>query len=138
MYYTALQIAEYVITKCTYENHAITNLQLQKILYYLQKEFLKRDEQLFSDDFVAWQFGPVIEEVYFEYCGFGARPIHRIYNVIVSLKHRRMIDTIIEKKRSLPPWNLVEETHKPGGAWEIAYNKGCGTKISKELIREKG
>lgn len=34
--YTAMQIAEYVINKCTNENHAITNLQLQKILYYLQ------------------------------------------------------------------------------------------------------
>ena len=33
--YKALEIAKYVIDKCTRENNPISDLQLQKILYYI-------------------------------------------------------------------------------------------------------
>ena len=50
----------------------ISNLQLQKILYYLQVYFIQHEGiPLFEDEIEAWQFGPVIPEVYYEYCGFG-------------------------------------------------------------------
>lgn len=101
-------------------------------------EFLKNGSELFDDDFVAWQFGPVIEDVYFKYCGFGASPIYRIYNILVSIQYKKIMDKIIEEKRELPPWDLVEETHKVGGAWEITFNGGRNNIITKELIREKG
>ena len=39
--YSALTIAKYIIDKCTEENSPISNLQLQKILYYIQSEFNK-------------------------------------------------------------------------------------------------
>ena len=40
--YKATELAKYIVTKCTNEDQPITNLQLQKILYYIQKEFLKQ------------------------------------------------------------------------------------------------
>ena len=44
--YTALDIAKYIIDKCTRENLAISNLQLQKILYYVQKTFLQSEMEI--------------------------------------------------------------------------------------------
>ena len=35
MTYQATDIAKYIINKCTIEKHAISNLQLQEILYYM-------------------------------------------------------------------------------------------------------
>lgn len=139
--YTAMQIAHYIIEKCTQDDKAISNLQLQKILYYLQKNALQKDvnKPLFSDDFVAWQFGPVIEEVYYNYCSFGSMPIRRIYNENISNLVKMMIDPIIVKKRILNPWDMVAETHKAGGAWDYVYSRfGSGAEISKELITQKG
>ena len=60
-----MDVAKYIITKCTRDEHPISNLQLQKILYILQKEYLQRDQKcLFFDDFEAWAFGPNIPNVY--------------------------------------------------------------------------
>lgn len=41
--YSALDIAKYIISKCNRENCPISNLQLQKILYNLQKAFLQSE-----------------------------------------------------------------------------------------------
>lgn len=40
--YDALDVAKYIVNKCTSENRPITNLQLQKILYFLQKQHLEQ------------------------------------------------------------------------------------------------
>ena len=79
--YSAMQIAKYTINKCTTEGHPISNLQLQKILYYIQRELLQSGIDGFEDEIQAWQFGPVVPEVYRQYCGFGAIPIRMKYDV---------------------------------------------------------
>lgn len=57
----ALTLAKYIVSKCTTDQCPISNLQLQKILYYIQVDFLKRTEQpVFSDNIEAWKFGPVV------------------------------------------------------------------------------
>lgn len=43
----------------------ISNLKLQKLLYYCQGAFLAiKNEKLFEDDILAWTHGPVIEKIY--------------------------------------------------------------------------
>ena len=54
----------------------ISNLKLQKLLYYAQGSFLAvTGEPLFDDDIVAWQHGPVVESVYHIYKKNGANGI---------------------------------------------------------------
>ncbi|MGL4465191.1 MAG: Panacea domain-containing protein [Planctomycetia bacterium] len=54
----------------------ITNLKLQKILYYAQAWHLALyDSALFDDDFQAWVHGPVQPDVYFAFRDNGYRPI---------------------------------------------------------------
>lgn len=67
--YNAIDLSKYIVSKCVTDGHPISNLQLQKILYYIQKDFLQRDEVAFSDNIEAWQFGPVVPNVYYHYCG---------------------------------------------------------------------
>ena len=63
MSYRAMDIAKNIINKCTTDQHPISNLQLQKILYYIQKAFLENDRVAFEDESEAWQFGPVVPDV---------------------------------------------------------------------------
>lgn len=141
--YSALDVAKYIVSKCTTDGMPISNLQLQKILYYIQTEFLKTSSALFYDEFEAWQFGPVVPEVYYQYCGFGAIPINMSYDIkLEQLGNRdlKIIDSIVEKKRVKNPWELVDETHKPGGAWDRTYHERGGTRhiISIEDIKKYG
>ena len=62
--YKAMELSTYIVSKCIKEDCPISNLQLQKILYYIQKAFLDRGDRAFSDNIEAWQFGPVVPNVY--------------------------------------------------------------------------
>lgn len=137
----ALSIAKYIVTKCVNDNCPISNLQLQKFLYYIQKEFLGRGKIAFYDEIEAWQFGPVVPTVYYHFCGFGAMPITSTYDDCdIGDEEIVIIDRVVEQKRSLNPWDMVKETHKAGGAWDQIYRNGEGNRrpISIELIKNAG
>lgn len=138
--YLALEIAKYIIDKCTKDNCPISNLQLQKILYYIQREFLQQGTIAFPENIEAWQFGPVIPEVYKQYCGFGALPIRMKYVIVIRSNDENIINPIIEKKRMLNPWDMVSDTHSSGKAWDLIYRDGAGDHqvIPQELIKSKG
>lgn len=139
--FEALSIAKYAITKCVKDGCPISNLQLQKILYYVQKLFLLRGKIAFYDKIEAWQFGPVVPTVYYQFCGFGAMPITMEFDVDVKIDGTGTgIDRLIEEKRVLNPWDLVADTHKTGGAWDSVFQNGTGIyhEITREMIRDLG
>lgn len=139
--YSALEVSKYIVTKCTNDKKPISNLQLQKILYYVQKEYLMRGSVAFSDEIEAWQFGPVVPSVYYRFCVFGAMPITNTYDDInINAEDMEIINPIVDEKRKLDPWEMVEETHKSGGAWDQTYRSGEGNRdvISRELIKKAG
>ena len=139
--YKAMELSTYIVSKCIKEDCPISNLQLQKILYYIQKAFLDRGDRALSDNIEAWQFGPVVPNVYDHYCGYGAMPISfSSIKYDVAKEDKQLIDSIVESKRVLAPWDLVEETHKKGGAWDKTYKNGSGSHevIPTELIKAVG
>lgn len=139
--YSAVELSKYIVTKCVHDECPISNLQLQKILYYIQKEYLAKNSQVFFEDIEAWQFGPVVPEAYYRFCGFGAMPITLTYdNVVIDVADKCIIDPIVESKRAMNPWDLVDDTHKPNGAWSQIYQNGRGNHkiIPVSLIKAVG
>jgi len=140
--YKAVDLSKYIVTKCLADNCPVSNLQLQKILYYIQKAFLKQGSIAFADDIEAWQFGPVVPNVYYKFCGYGAMPITSSFDGACSVNalDAPMIDKIIDEKKSLDPWDLVADTHKRNGAWDQIYQDGAGNHrlIPRELIKAEG
>lgn len=139
MGYSALTVAKYIISKCTIEYDAISNLQLQRILYYIQKWFLQNGLIAFDDDFEAWQFGPVVPSVYNRYSSFGGMPIRLKYHIALDSNYMDIIDPIITSKRDLKPWVMADDIKHPGKAWDRVFEDGKGSYriISKDLIREE-
>lgn len=133
--YPVLELAKYIVAKCIKDNNPISNLQLQKILYYIQRKYLQElKTPAYSERIEAWPFGPVVPDVYYYFCGAGAMPIwicdEPDDEVIQSIpsKERQIIDGIIESKRLLNPWDMVADTHRQGGAWESVYDGGKGNR----------
>ncbi len=51
----------------------VSNLKLQKLLYYVQGfNLAKFGKPLFKEKIIAWQYGPVVEEVYHQYKDSGS------------------------------------------------------------------
>lgn len=54
----------------------MTNLRLQKLLYFAQGWYLARfGKALFNEPIEAWPYGPVVPEVYSQYKGYGRQGI---------------------------------------------------------------
>lgn len=138
MIYNAMAVADYIINKCCERNKPISNLQLQKILYFTWIEYYKQtNKTLFWDSFCAWQFGPVVPEVYYEYCVYGGRPINIRCETEIVAEDMSLLDKIIEDYADIPVNVLVDMTHKKDSAWDRIYQDGRGNRevIPYELIK---
>jgi uncharacterized phage-associated protein len=135
--YSANDIAKYAINRCSEAGSPISNLQLQKILYYIQGYFLAVfNTSAFEDEIYAWRLGPVVPDVYYNYNYFGADSII-LSGESESLEdftstEKKLINAVIDLKSPLSAWKLVKDTHdeKP---W---LNTIQSEVISKECIKE--
>lgn len=138
--YRALGIARYIIERCNSKNLAISNLKLQKILYFVQAEFLVvRNQPCFAEEIEAWDFGPVVPEVYQEYKIFGGANIPVIERslgpVIISSDDQELINGIVDECAQYSASTLVDITHRQF-PWKNAYRRGYSNVISKRSIQE--
>jgi uncharacterized phage-associated protein len=74
--YAALTIAKWFIAWAEAEGEELSNLKLQKLLYYAQGHHLaERHQPLFTEQIQAWSHGPVVPQVYHEYKSCGSSSI---------------------------------------------------------------
>lgn len=125
----ALELAGYIVGHCLDEKLPISNLQLQKILYFVQLESIRKaepSEGLIEDArFEAWRFGPVISSVYYAYCLNGGTPIEAVVDDVEPAKGApAYVMNVVHKALAAKPWDLVTLTHRKDGAWEKAALRG--------------
>jgi uncharacterized phage-associated protein len=69
-------VADYLICTARQYGELLTNLKLQKLLYYAQAWHLAfYDEPLFDEEFRAWKHGPVLPTQYRRFRHTGWNPI---------------------------------------------------------------
>lgn len=122
------------------EDDQMTNLKLNKLLYYAQGTFLARTgKPLFDNLIEAWSLGPVVPEVYRKYKVCGKNPIFFDRDDIdLSLFTPEEADTIYDVMREFGQYTgskLVTLTHKPDTPWSNAAANGEKT-LSISSIRE--
>lgn len=138
--YSALTVARYIIDRCNENNRTISNLKLQKMLYFVQAEFLvEKGKACFSEKIQAWNFGPVVPEVYQRYKVYGAANIpssrRLARSTIISEADKKIIDNMIDECADYSASELVEITHRQK-PWKQAYEEGPNTVISCAKIKE--
>lgn len=143
----ASDLAKYVVAYARERNCDITNLKLQKILYYIEGYFLAEyGYSLYPALIEGWQFGPVLPSVYYEYSIYGADPIiltkkettegFNTFNTsITDSEQQRLINKVIRDKMNLDVWELCEAT-KAEMPWKKATSNGenLGEIITKRSI----
>lgn len=149
-----LDICRYVINYCNDRGYSISNLKLQKLLYFIQAYFLISDDAqpCFKEEIQAWAFGPVVPEAYHEYKIYGYSSIPKInyyyqlndnwkisrvvYDAsVIDSKSKNMINQVIEKFKNQTTTDLVDLTHAQR-PWREAYAQGKNTTISNDAIKD--
>jgi uncharacterized phage-associated protein len=151
--YTALQIARYFIKKGEDEKDAanLTNLKLQKILYYAQGWHLANfDKPLFEDSIEAWRYGPAIRSVYQEFKDSGnsilSTPVEGWEINEIDKDTKGFLDEIWKIYKKYSGSDLISLTHneepykearkhiKEGDSSEIEISKLSIQKFFKEKL----
>lgn len=138
----AIEISKYILCLAQCNGDTITNLKLQKLLYYAQAWFLvnNNNTKLFEDDIEAWQYGPVVPSVYNEYKIFGRAPIEIDCDLNKDFSNlcdntKQYLNEFCEAFLKYSATELVGMTHqeKP---WQEAITKGVYTPINTNTMYE--
>lgn len=111
----------------------ITNLKLQKLLYFVQSLCLMIfDKKAFPEKILAWPYGPVVNEVYQKYKQNHANEIISADCVKkVSSGLLKVIDEVITYYGSIEATKLIDFTHEEDPWRNTEINK----EIDIELIK---
>ena len=135
--YSAIDISNYIIDKCNKENIFINNLKLNKLLYFVQKEHLKKYNRiLFIEELLPYRYGASVENVYRVFKYYGRDNINEPIDKLIDINEesKEIIDSTILKYKDCKPMEMVILSRK-----EESYKKAIKEKsniIKIEWINE--
>ena len=138
MSYNALDISEYIIFYIQSTGGIISPLKLQKILYFVQADFLvSTGKPCFSDEIFAYDYGPVIPAVYqkFKIYGGGFIPCRYSDSFIISTNDKTRINEMIDLCQPYSATELTTIIHQQT-PWKNNYHSGFHVAIPKTEISE--
>lgn len=137
----ARDIADYFLFKTIdAEDAKITNLKLQKLLYYAQGFHLALfdGKELFPERIEAWTHGPVCPDIYQIFKEHGSNIIpcdecEKDFRKLLEEEQIEFLDEIYEVFGQFSAWKLRNMTHEET-PW--INNKELASEISKEELKE--
>jgi len=138
-------VADYFLALANETGESLTNLKLQKLIYYVQAWYLANyNVPLFRAEFEPWIHGPVIPNLYREMKAFGSNPI--TLTLELEEVEKRFDDDTLEFLRE------IADVYMPYGAYamekmvhreqpwiqargNLATDERCKAIISEESMR---
>lgn len=137
--YDATQIADWFISRAKRDGRVLSIMALLKLVYISHGWHLETKKlPLFPNKIEAWQYGPVVADVYNAFRKQGVDisfPMSSISS-IEGLPVTKLLEQIYDIYGNLSPFQLSAMTHEPGGPWDISMKVGGWyAKIPDELIQ---
>lgn len=119
-------LAEHTIAVANTNNIPITNLQVQKVMFFTiglhirevgEIDDLVRD--IYDMEFEKWKYGPVVENIYYRLCKFKNKPIQT--NVSLNSKYNSL-NHLINTLLTIDVFDLVHLSHELD-SWKKYENK---------------
>lgn len=136
------KIADFLLLECRARGELLTNLKLQKLLYYAQAWRLAlTDTELFAEDFRAWVHGPVLLSQYHRFKKHRWAPIDdNLTKPELPEDVKAHLREIIEVFGSHPAVALELMTHREK-PWleargDLPPEEPCSNTISKQTMKE--
>lgn len=135
MTYDVRAIANFVLDYADQRRRRLTNMTINKIVYFLHAEYLaKTGRPLVSAKIEAWQYGPVFRELYSEFKKFGGEPIDGRATAMnpttlvretsiasFDSEDAALLEELTEHYSKMSASALVDLSHVSGGPWHQVY-----------------
>lgn len=132
---TAQDVANYFLQKASKDKELISNLKLQKLIYYSQGLHLViYNKPLFPEIIEAWTYGPVVRDLYHKYKHLGSQGIPPDEDFIpskISVEKRKLLDEIYRVFGQYSAFRLAEISHSDK-CWKDAKTR---SEISHESMK---
>jgi uncharacterized phage-associated protein len=126
-------IARQLIASAEAKKIPVTNLKIQKLLYFSHGlSLVWKNEKLLEEDFQAWKYGPVLPSLYHDLKIFGQSPLKISSGFIRSWpeikiqeqksKVEEIINLVLDQLGGHTGPQLVEISHNNQGPWHAVYN----------------
>lgn len=145
MAYDVLGVCRLIVNYSNERGYNISNLKLQKLLYFIQAYFLaKKGRVCFDEEIQAWAFGPVVPKAYHAFRQYGGCNIPTIIDDRVGNEIREVnfdksdekdIKDIVDVFSKYSASALVSLSHKQD-PWRNVYEDGQNRVISTESIKD--
>ena len=125
-------IANYLIISNRKSYSELTHLKLQKLLYYSQGlSYALNNKPLFTEEFIAWEHGPAVEEIYNIFRHFSGRVLVETSSANLNPEAISLINEVNGTYSQFSPWTLRCMTHEETPWCSTPKNEI----ISKDKIR---
>ncbi len=136
----ARTVANYMIYIMSDAFDDLTNMKINKLLYYAQGHYLNKfGKPLFDDKIEAWDHGPVVPAVYRAYKGYGDSPIKDYDQNSISQitpEEEDILFNVARKYGKYTASTLRNKTHAVGSPWDQVYRPNqSNIEIPLETIR---
>ena len=123
------------------DENDLTNLKLQKLLYFAQGTFLaEKGQPLFNEPIEAWELGPVVRSVYNNFKSCGSFPItafdEHVKKSILSQEKKEFLSKVWKRWGKYSASYLVSKTHESGSPWKKIFTEGGDKEIPQKLMSE--
>ena len=107
----------------------MTNLRLQKILYFAQGHYLaKYGTPLFDSEFEAWDYGPICPAIYHRYSKFkrnGITDEEQPFENVFTEQEEDMLFAVFIQYDKYSTDKLVDMTNEDGTPWKRYYRENA-------------
>lgn len=154
--YDPRAIANLILDEGHRNGRPVTNLALQKLLYFAHAIYLiERKKPLVSGHFEAWQYGPVHPTVYQAFKSAGDQPVtFRAASTDVMNGERKTLPPLTDTEvvqhvsrvmmfyGNLTPGRLVDISHAKDAPWHFVVDRArssvaLGMRISDNVILDR-
>ena len=110
------KLADHIIAVAQKNSLPITNLQLQKVMYFVikiakQEHLIDLDQlnEIYDEKFQVWAYGPVIKKEYARFKKFASEPIVGDFQ---ASEEYRVFDDFIVELLNVSVFTLVDLSHR--------------------------
>ncbi len=143
---TPVIVANNFIKRALSEEIALSPLKLQKLVYFLYKDYLKEtNTELFNERFETWKYGPVVPSLYSEFMSFGDSSINqyardsqgKTFFVKEEGDFKKSITKVWKNYKAFSGSALSNLTHQEGTAWSLACDRKDKFLDTREIMDER-
>ncbi|MBX3045432.1 MAG: DUF4065 domain-containing protein [Anaerolineales bacterium] len=132
-------VADYFLHRAREDEELISNMKLQKLLYYAQGFHLAMfDVSLFKEEIVRWMHGPVVRDLYFEYNKYGAGSIEYPAEVNFDMftnEQLELLGEVHDVYGQFSAWALRNMTHEEPPYEQTRENQVITTALMADYFK---